>query len=249
MYMSDLSSSLFGVSAGLTIVYYIVKSYVQDKPTTVKIVTYMYYILLAGGIVSLVYSGTNTMCGEIQWAYGFVYGIMPWLLIYGIFSFLLYLCPGWKAPFSNTFGYLYAKIKGAGDVLNNMINTSYKSKDIQNIYNDPSLLINTLTPLNFGAAVQKLIDNNILNPSRVNFKENMGKLANIVNGKDNIAECMWLLLVSGLISSMSASQVANIECEYSVEHLKKNEEKARKRLAEKEAAKKNEKPKQYVIRD
>ena len=139
MYMVQIASSLFGVSAGLTILYYVIKSFLPNKPTTMKIVTYLYYILLLGGVVSLVYVSTNSMCGEIQWVYGLMYGIVPWIFIFGVFSVLLNFCPGWKGPFSNTFGYLFAKLRGVSKYLNDMLNTNYKSKDIEKIYNDPSL--------------------------------------------------------------------------------------------------------------
>ena len=249
MYMAEVSSSLFAISGGLTILYFIIKSFVSDKPTTLKVVTYLYYILLMGGVVGVVYSNTSEMCGEIQWLYGFVYGVLPWVLIYGVFSLLLHLCPGWKMPFSNTFGYLYAKIKGVSSVLNKMINTSYKSKDIQNIYNDPSLLINTLTPVNFTDGIKRLISDKILNPSRVNFSDNLSSLQHIVTVKDDISECIWKILVAGLISSMTASQLANIECERSVSQMQKNLAKHEATQKEKAKEAKNKKTKQYYIRD
>jgi len=249
MYMVDLSASLFGVSAGLTILYYVVKSFLLNKPKVLNIVTYIYYILLLGGVVSLVYTGTGSMCGEVQWVYGLVYGIVPWLFIFGVFSVLLTMCPGWKGPFSNTFGYLYAKIRGVSTYLNDMLNTSYRSKDIEKIYNDPSLLINTLTPLNFDSAIKNLKFNKIINPSRVNFSSNLESLRSLVYTKDNIAECIWKVLVAGLISSISASQIAAIECEHSVKQLESNHAKHTQAMAKQATEEKDNKPKQYYIRE
>lgn len=249
MYMKDLSTLLFSVSGGLTILYYTIKMFIENKSTTMKIITYLYYILLIGGVTSLVYSETKSICGESQWLYGFVYGILPWILIYGIFSLILELLPGWKSPFSNTFGYLYAKVRGVSDVINNLINTNYKSRDIQDIYNDPSLLVNTITPLNFTEAIKRLVNDKIFNPSGINYRENLTKLQTIVDGKDNISECIWKLLISGLISSMTASQIANIKCDYSVKQMQSNHSKHTAQQKENETQESNNKSKQYFIRD
>ena len=248
MYMSSLSSQLFGVTGGLTITYYVIKMFIENKPTTIKILTWIYFFLLLGSVFGLVYTETSSMCGEIQWGLGFVYGILPWIMIYGLFSVLLHFCPGWKSPFSNTFGYLYAKIRGASTVLNDMINTKFKSKDIQDIYNDPSLLINTLTPTNFTSAIQKLKSDNIINSSNANFSANLSKLESIVKGKDDVSECIWKLLLSGLISSMSASQIANIKCDHTVKQMQDSHASHTEKLKE-ESSQKPEKPKQYYVRD
>ena len=249
MYMAELASILFGISAGLTILYYIIKTYVFENPTTLKIVTSLYYLLLLGGVVTSVLAETSTMCGEVQPGYGIVYGVLPWVLIFGAFSVLLQMCPGWKSPFSNTFGYLYAKIRGVNTYLNDILNTGYKSKELQKIYNDPSLLINTFTPVNFDSAIKNLKSNNIINSSRTNFTANVNSLRGLVQGKDDVAECIWKILVAGLISSISASQIANLQCTHSVKQLEENHTQHMKAVSEKAEQEKNTKSKEYYVRE
>ena len=43
--------------------------------------------------------------------------LIPWVIIFGILNVLLLQFPGWKAPFSNTIGYLIANIAGAKNLL------------------------------------------------------------------------------------------------------------------------------------
>ena len=247
--MADLATILFSISGGLTLMYYIIKSFLTSRPTILKIITYMYYILLLTGISSAIYADTKSTCGEIQWLPGLVYGILPWLLIFIAFSLLLAFFPGWKSPFSNTFGYAYAKIKGASTVINNIINTTFKSKDIQDIYNDPSMLVNTITPNNFDDAISRLVRDKIFNPMRTNYQENVESLRQIVTVKDDVAECIWKLLVAGLISSMSASQIANVECNYSEDQMRSNQAKHQEKQQKQAQEDKDSKTKQYFVRD
>lgn len=244
--MEDISTILFAISGGLTLLYYIVRSFITDSNTQ-RILTIVYYLFLAIGIPLYVMLSVKKSCSGANMGMVFVYGLMPWVLIFGLFSVLLRFCPGWKAPFSNTLGYVYALIRNVKGVMNNLINPKHSyAKDI---YDNPSLLVNEFTPDNFEGAMSKLIKTGTFKTSLPNFAENVSKLRTIVNVKDNVSECIWKLLIAGLISSMTASQMVNIKCEHSAETQNKNLNNHMQNVKQSSEDAKNKKEKVYYIRD
>ena len=81
--------------------------------------------------------------------------LVPWLLIFGGINLLLMMFPSWLSPFSNTIGYLFAYITGVNGffkgILKNITSTDKDPKRsdmltaLNNVYDDKSLLINSMT--------------------------------------------------------------------------------------------------------
>jgi hypothetical protein len=152
--------------------------------------------------------------------------------------------PGWKSPFSNTFGYLAAKVGGIKDAFNAILNSDKKDKALQAIYEDSSLMINEITPANFEdfwTNMQKY--HMLLEKVPSDAKERLYKL---VRMKDIVAEFVWYLLAGVLISSITFSYISNSKCKRSAEYMKQQHEEWKKD-ADKDEKKKKEKV--YYVRD
>ena len=104
------------VFLAITLVYFILK-YNFSQSGSMKLYTILYYL---GVIVSQYFINLSVIterCGTTNWALSFMVTLIPWVIIFGILNILLLQFPGWKAPFSNTIGYLIANIAGAKNLL------------------------------------------------------------------------------------------------------------------------------------
>lgn len=203
------------------------------------IISAVRYGLLIGFVVltlivqtGLAASATSSLCGgEIQWGSAFQWGFAPWILMFAILLPIFTFLPGWKSPFSNTFGYLGTIIMGVKKALSTLLKSNFKSKDpvlnkiMENIYEDQSLLINQFTPENFEEGMKKLVPlmeegakavvnsgGRALSESGSIYDTAYKTLQSAVRLKDEIAEGVWLLLSGILVSSIMSLGVLNTQC-------------------------------------
>ena len=121
--------------------------------------------------------------------------LFPWIFIFGSLFVLLMIFPGWKSPFSNTFGYLLAKISGIQSLFNKMLVPESSNKTIAQVYEDNSLIINEVTPSNFNDFWLNFSKNGFFNKEANKFKN---QLYNLVNLKDIVSETIWYLLTGNV---------------------------------------------------
>lgn len=220
------------VFIGITLLYNVLK-YVFGTLTPIR------YGLLIGFVVltlvvqtGLATSATSALCsGEIQWGAAFQWGFAPWAIMFAILLPIFAFLPGWKSPFSNTFGYIATLVMGSKSALNTLLKSNYKTKDpalnkiMENIYEDQSLLLNQFTPENFEDGMKKLIP--LLESGAVPVVESGGRalseagstfsvayerLRSAIRLKDEIAEGVWLLLSGVLVSSIMSLGVLGTTC-------------------------------------
>jgi hypothetical protein len=152
--------------------------------------------------------------------------------------------PGWKSPFSNTFGYLAARVAGIKDAFNAILPSKISNKALQAIYEDNSLMINEITPGNFGDFWSKMQSSGML--SEKVSPEAKERLFKLVRMKDIVAEFVWYLLAGVLISSITFSYISNSKCKRSAEYMKQQHEEWKKD-ADTDEEKKEKKT--YYVRD
>ena len=270
----------------LTLIYFIVKYNLQMGQSD-TIYTIMYYL---GVIVSQYFinlSAISNRCGTTNYYLAFMVTIVPWVFIFGLLNIMLVQFPGWKTPFSNTFGYLIANAAGAktllidhilnNDIISKLTPTSKKPvklehtpqsqerfseknqaggrsrkkqiggdnnklavEAVQHIYNDPSLLINEITPNTFELFWQKMTP--LFKDDANDYKQDLYKLIEL---KELVSEGMWYMLTGSLITSVSGNYIINSDCGTSVDEMKKRHSQHEKVEKEKEQAKSDEKPKVY----
>ena len=189
------------------------------------------------------YMATSQLCGKAQPKIAFLNTVIPWLFIFGSIVFLLEMFPGWKSPFSNTFGYLVVVLMGIKGVFQKMMPSKYTNKMVEAIYNDKSMLINEFTPSNFQDLYEKNLRDGIFTSDAKKYKT---QFSNMVRLKDYIAEFIWYILTGGLIIAISYNSMSGAKCFKDAETMKQEH---RKWEAEKNKEEKKEEPEKYIVRD
>ena len=162
--ISPFTSFIYFV--GLTTVYFTLKYFLAEKHGAKNkglgiALTVVYLIVMV-----LLQFGTNMKnatekCGGTpQTLSAFNYTVMPNLFIFGLLLMIMLFFPGWKAPFSNTLGYIIVKFAGAQETFVNMLKQSGNNKLLSMVYEDPSMMINEMTPENFDLFISRMAGKN-----------------------------------------------------------------------------------------
>lgn len=150
-------------------------------------------------------------CGEPQIGQVIGYTVMSNLMYMGVLIVLLYFFPGFKSPFSNTFGYMAIAMK-AKEAMNKVIIEKDSKNQLWNeVYQDKSAFINLLSPTKegFDDVLQKLAaDGNMMRPD---WDTNKGQLYNLVLIKDYVGQFCWLVLGMALTVSTTFNNILGIE--------------------------------------
>lgn len=212
----------------LTLCYFIFKYYTKT-PTTIKYVTLGYFLVLILVQFFINLGLTNEICGFSQPSTALKVTILPWLLIFGTVSLLLTLFPNWLSPFSNTIGYLFAYITGVDTFFKSILsdkksmNQGSDNTDmvaaIKNVYEDKSLLINSMTTSNLTEWWSVMKKGGLLK-SGVGDTQ-FDELSGYVKMKTEIAEFVWYALTGVLTTSVSYNAILNSGCEQSVKEMEK----------------------------
>ena len=131
---------------------------------------------------------------------------VPWIVLLGGIMAVLHAMPGWKQPFSNTFGYLVVLIGGGKQKLRDMLQTG-TTPSLKFIEDDPwSLLVNFSTST-FEATLAALRrDSPIAEDKVAAFKK-------IVLLKDLMAELVWFMLVGSVAITLSYTTMTGYKCQ------------------------------------
>lgn len=240
----------------LTIAYFIGR-YMLNKPSYVKIMTAAYITIILATQLSYNVSLLSKMCeGNSGFGRALWITLVPWLIIFGGIQALLMMFPSWLSPFSNTFGYLVAKLAGVNSLLFKIMKTpstvtgasdNSLKKTIHNIYSDPSLFINEITPANFDDFVRS--STFMFVPNAASMPEMM-KLRNVIRMKELVSEFIWYLLSGILATTVSYNTIANSDCTNSVAEMKKRHDEYEQNVKQNAEEEKNAKPQRvYYIRD
>jgi len=195
-----MSSASLGTFFWLSAVYFYMK-YSMDLPVyadalfLMVVIIFMYFIN-----VSVMQSKCSSGNSNV-----FKATFLPWVFMFGSMVIALLIFPQWKNPFSNTFGYIIARLAGGTQSLLNLLRPGSETS-LRYVYDNPSLLINQFTPLNFDVVLDGF--KNELAITEEN-KENFRK---IVKLKDVVAEWIWYLLTASVVISTSYTMMMNAEC-------------------------------------
>ena len=207
----------------LTTVYFVLRYFMVDQYGASKslgiVMTIVYLAIMTIIQFSANYTNAKDKCGGTpQLVPAINYTIIPNLIIFGSLLMAMMFFPGWKAPFSNTLGYLVILLLDVKTVFTNMLVDDSNNKLLKMVYRDPSMMINEITPENFEIFLNKMSGSkhSILNS---NYKKFVPQLYNLVVIKDKIAEFVWYILTGALVISNSYSYIMTIKCKRSVGEL------------------------------
>ena len=212
----------------LTLAYSIFKYYTKS-PAMIKIWTGIYFLVLILVQFFINLGLTNEICGFTQYSVALTTTIIPWLFIFGILNILLMTFPSWLNPFSNTIGYLFTYITGISaffkEILKDrsMLKLGPQQADmltaINNVYEDKSLIINSMTLSNLPVWWETMKKGGLLksNVGQQHYDELLG----FIKMKTEIAEFMWYALTGVLVTSVSYNYILNSGCVQSVKEMEK----------------------------
>lgn len=133
---------------------------------------------------------------------------LPWTFMFGTTLIALSFFPDWKKPFSNTFGYIVARIAGGTQALLDLL---VPNQPLQYVYEDPSLLLNQFTTTNFESMFDSM--------KEVFVQDDVKKQAlfQVIRLKELVSEWIWFLLSGSVAISSSYTILMNTECTKSAE--------------------------------
>lgn len=228
--------------------------YYSKSAESIKIWSFIYFLILIVAQFFINLGLTTEICGFTQYTVALKTTLIPWVLIFGSIYILLMVFPNWLSPFSNTFGYFFAYISGINGFFKSILkergsfklNKSESSmvNAINNVYDDKSLLINSMTIENLPYWWQSMKDGGL-------FKQGVGQehyneLMGYIKMKSGVSEFIWYALTGILTSSISFNYILNSGCTQSAEEMEKRHQQYLEQ--EKKIAKsKQEKQKNQVI--
>jgi hypothetical protein len=179
----------------------------------------------------------NAKCGGDNIGVAAVYTLGPWILIFGVMLLVLMMYPGFKTAFADVVGY-FAVSNSANTLLNQIIinkpiqqaideGTTEDKKATENaadliikIMGNSSVLINQLTPTNFGEYWDLLKP--LMKPGVFDTKPELkDELFSLVQLRDKIGEFMWYLYTGVLLTSIVQMKIVTRGCTSSPEAMKK----------------------------
>lgn len=241
------------IFAVLTIAFFIGK-YLITKPSYIRIMIGVYVTII---LISQLYSNLTlleaTCKGNSNFGMAVLVTLVPWVVIFGSIQVMLMVFPSWKRPFSNTFGYGIAKLAGVNSVLFKILKPPIAAGDnklkktLHDIYSNPALFINEITPANFDDFVRNSSFMFVPNASR---SPAMAQFRNIIRAKELVSEFIWYLLSGLLVTTVSYNAIVNSNCSNSVKEMKKRHDEYEVEVKKKQEEEKSAPPqKVYYIRD
>lgn len=211
-----------------------------------------YYIIIGVLMFANNAVATQQACGDANFYTTLLATLIPWSMIFGLISVMLLMFPGWKAPFSNTFGYAVAMIGG----INGVADQLFKNKDLEgfdsdtegkipakaklaaeainHVYQDPTLIINEVTPEKFNNFWNLMTAGGLIHTDQDwdetddgpcdNLADCKQRLYSLVVMKDVTADAIWYWLAGNLTISVTQNYILNSGCQTSAATMAKMEE-------------------------
>lgn len=203
-----------GAFVGSILLYYVIRYFLIDSKAKYSkavliILTIVFMVIISGSQIGTYTLLSKRICQSEQITQAIKITILTNVLFVGMIIGLLKLFPGFKQPFTNTFGYLIVFIFGVKRAMNRLLLSSAEGGDIvKKIYEDPSLLINLITPENFNVVIEKLQKGNppVIDPD----PKDIIKLYKLVGLKDMIGEMIWVVLGGSLAIATGYNMIMNI---------------------------------------
>ena len=233
------SSNLVNVSIityiSFTFLFFVLKFKFFPENNYVWILVFLMISCFAQFIQNLSITATPDMCGASDLKVAFYATIIPWTVVFTVFTMLMISSPGWLRVFSNTFGLFAADAYGIESKIQNVIrkpepetSTDYDYKKmLENIYSDKMSLVvelnlddvkndpdgtfdfpalNELEKLGLIAAMPK---DDIQKNKAIEARK---ELYNALLLKDNVGFFFWFLLIGIFCILVSTNTILSSSC-------------------------------------
>ena len=220
-----------GIFLVLTVVYFVIKFFLIDSGGGKKkglgiVLKLIYFLSVVGSQIGINLYNTKVHCGEQKPGLAIGYTIISNLLVLGVLFVVMVFRPGWKAPFSNTLGYIFVR-NSARPLIDTILgdSPSTESPELNKILNEirwetgnnkRDFLINQLTPSTFDSVIERFVSRegkvSATNQKSGALIMEKKKLKKLITLKDNIAEALWYILGGVMVSNYSNAYISSIDC-------------------------------------
>jgi len=213
----------------ITTIYAVAKYNISVDNLTIATSCYIITVIVGHYLINM--DMVTSTCNSSNWRLAFMVTIVPWVMMFCTIILILSVYPGWKTPFSNTFGYMMTKLSGSKKIMSEIFppvgdSTDGRAKDIKEslayIYSDQSVLINEVTPNNFDIFWKNTepirSEKSKTGLEAADLKQ---KFLNLVKLKDIVGEYVWYLLTGSLVVAVGYNYLIASTCSPSVEDIKK----------------------------
>lgn len=219
-----------------SIIFFSARYFVDPSYYRIMVGTYVTLVLISQFYFNVTLLSTTCGGNTTNLGMAVMVTLIPWLVIGGGVALALLVFPGWKQPFSNTFGYGVAKIAGVNSLLFKILKNPNSGgaklkKTLHDIYSNPALFINQITPINFDDFVKASQFMFVPNATRM---PEMSQFRKIIRLKDLVSEFVWYTLTGILVTTVSYNTIVNSTCNNSVKEMKKRHDEYETQVAEKQ---------------
>lgn len=167
-----------GIFLVITVVYFVIKFFFIDNGGGKKrglaiVLKLIYFLSVISSQIGINLYNTKAHCGEQKPGLAISYTIISNLLVLGVLFVVMIFYPGWKAPFSNTLGYIFVR-NSARPLIDAILGDKPKteSPELNKILNEirhetgnnkRDFLINQLTPSTFDKVIERFVSNSAKN--------------------------------------------------------------------------------------
>ena len=203
---------------------------------------YLFIVLISEYVMNATIAAS--ICGSNQWVATLTVTFIPWILILGSLYIFMQYVPSILQPFSNTFGYLFAKLAGStkimegifadnathvvapatdagtGTIQGNITLPIATADQLLRALKTQNNTLNEFSSMPITAFIRKWTgSNDIIKNDVFNSNKDQIILYNLVYLKDLIAEFFWYLCTGVYINSVSYNYIVNLKCKQTVEKI------------------------------
>lgn len=201
------------------------------EASNLRVATLCYVITVIVGHYLINMNIVTSICKSSNWKLAFIVTVVPWVMMFSIIMIILEMYPGWKAPFSNTFGYALVKVTGAKKLMSEIFppgedhpgdeNAKSVKESLAYIYSDQSILINEVTNENFENFWKETAALRSGKSKGVDEASLKYKFKKLVKLKDIVGEYIWYILTGSLVIAVGYNYLVTITCSPTAAEIKK----------------------------
>lgn len=209
-----------------TFLFFVLKFRFFPQNGYVWIVVFLALSCLFQTVQNISLTSSPNVCGKADIKLAAFSTIIPWILVFTIFTFCLMTLPGWIRVFSNTFGVFAAEAYGIKRIINNIFQKPQQPgtepaylQMLENIYSDRMALV---VELNIEDVVegedfkfpslQKLVELKIIQDPMVDKKKDVKDLYYALMLRDNVGFFFWFLLIGIFCILVSTNTLLSSNC-------------------------------------
>lgn len=224
---SNLVNASIIMYISFTFLFFVLKFRFFPENGYVWIVLFLTFSCIFQTVQNMSLTAQPSVCGKTDVWLALSSTVVPWVLVFGMFTLLMVTLPGWIRVFSNTFGVFAAEAYGLKEIVNKVFEKPINNPDkdpfflqmIENIYSDRMALVIELDldDVENGETFKfpsfdKLIELNIVQKPSEEKQKHIKELYYALLLRDNVGYFFWFLLIGIFCILVSTNTLLSSNC-------------------------------------